>query len=362
MGSDSERKPASNPLLIQQRKRNRPMNSSSSTISTKPASKRLRTSQNLFGPQPVAFPLLERSTNGARRGDRTEGAEQHPDAPRDVLLSLVGGVPIPAALMRAEGFVVPSKQSLELLRRKVCDELRRDPHNSDASVLDEISKMASSDEIARLLSIRGWWSPSLLELFVTTKVVRLSLSASLSSIFDVGRFVGVFFRQGSFSRLSSLSLGGVQISEEHISQLRLLPCLVCLDLSAAGLTTNHLLHLITHGPTLRDLNISSNPAINDDARIPLSALPNLTALHESLEFLNHRHERYCVSIPEGYVQDPRAVPSLTIPNLRKNLELHRRCNRDITTEGSKVTLVDRLMRILCGRVADERIMKRVGKA
>ena len=164
-----------------------------------------------------------------------------------------------------------------------------------------------------------------------------------------------------------------------------------LDLARTGISTLHLLHLITHAPTLRELNISSNPSIMDDSRVPLSALPRLVFVHlretaitmpclrllvyalpskcrfvtlpqGCLNYLNDRNRHYSVSLPAGYAEDPRHVANLPLALLKKNLELHKKCNQGIALSGSKSELVHRLMSILCGRVADGCISKRIGRS
>jgi hypothetical protein len=47
--------------------------------------------------------------------------------------------------------------------------------------------------------------------------------------------------------------------------------------------------------------------------------------------------------------------------LKKNLELHKKANADILTTGSKVDLMDRLSSLLCARVADGMVIRRVGR-
>jgi hypothetical protein len=100
-------------------------------------------------------------------------------------------------------------------------------------------------------------------------------------------------------------------------------------------------------------------------RLLVYALPPtcrfVTVPQGCLDYLNDRSKYYCQSIPTGYIQDPRHVPSLTLPVLKKNLELHKKFNRDITVGGGKVEMVERLMGILCGRIADTGIAKRVGR-
>lgn len=69
-----------------------------------------------------------------------------------------------------------------------------------------------------------------------------------------------------------------------------------------------------------------------------------------------------VDIPEGYVQDPARVDALTSEALKKNLEFHRKANKDIRISGSMSELNNRLSVILSNRIADSKIIRAIGKA
>lgn len=228
-------------------------------------------------------------------------------------------------------------------------------------------------------------------MFANKRIQSLSLSASIGSRGNPTSSLMQLFRMEGFSHLTEVNISRLPLSLEDISLLRLLPQLSRLDVSFTNATNIHLLHLAIHASTLRELNISGNEQINDDCRVPLTALVNLQALHlrgtivtvpclrllvyalpescrfitlplSCLNFFNNLHTRYSTSIPDGYVEDPRRVPNLTLPQLKKNLELHKKANDDILLTGSKVDLVDRLMALLCARVADGRIIRRIGRA
>lgn len=80
-----------------------------------------------------------------------------------------------------------------------------------------------------------------------------------------------------------------------------------------------------------------------------------------IDHLNTRKERYMVDIPTGYVQDTTQVAAMTMPNLKKNLELHSKVNKDVQVTGTKVELVNRLGAILSNRAADLRIVEVLGR-
>jgi hypothetical protein len=81
----------------------------------------------------------------------------------------------------------------------------------------------------------------------------------------------------------------------------------------------------------------------------------------AIEFLNNRHEKYCVEIPSGYITDPAKVENMTLPVLKRNLELHAKFNKDVQVTGTKIELVHRLRALLSNRNADERIIEVLGR-
>lgn len=179
---------------------------------------------------------------------------------------------------------------------------------------------------------------------------------------------------------------------DDLASLRLLSSLAEIDISGTGVGTQSLHHLVCHRHSLKRLNLSHNLSIDDDSRVALSALPHLSALylrgtsftmpglrrlvsndlHKScrllsipahcIDHLNTRKERYMVDIPTGYVQDPTRVGEMTMPNLKKNLELHSKVNKDVQVTGTKVELVNRLAVILSNRRADSGIVEVLGRA
>ncbi|KAI9787746.1 MAG: hypothetical protein M1839_000278 [Geoglossum umbratile] len=298
------------------------------------------------------------------------------------------GVPNPGGDSSGPGS--PSESAFDRLRLSVVTALEHLPKARDHPDLRKVGRAKTTEEVSRLLSTHGWWTPPIIEIFADSPIATISLSSSIGLLAPPSSLLERLFRQGKFALLSSLCVTGTPLSHLDLAHLRLLPALTSLSLSSANLSTLHLLHLVTHAANLRDLNISLNPSITDDARVPLSALTALTSVHlrgtsitipclrllvyalppacrfitlpqECLDYLNARSQRYRVDIPVGYVQDPRDVPNMTLGNLRRNLELHKAVNRDIATGGAKAEVIERLMGVLCGRVADGRIARRVGR-
>lgn len=201
----------------------------------------------------------------------------------------------------------------------------------------------------------------------------------------------ILFQQHCFSSLTTLSLRNTPLSNDDTALLRLLPTLAVLDLCNTGITTTALYHLACHRNTLTTLNISLNTGINNTARYIIAAFPHLSALYlrgvdfdmpalrrlvgtdlakgcrllsvpaQCVAYLNTRHEQYVVDIPHGYTQNPTLVPPMTVPNLKRNLELHQKVNRDVQVTGTKVELVARLSAILWNRLSDTKILAVLGR-
>ncbi|KAI9827635.1 MAG: hypothetical protein M1819_006924 [Sarea resinae] len=373
------------------KKRSKPADSSSDFNSSGPPRKRLNKPPQLERRSPKARAALqERSANLSSTPVKTHSRQDHPKTPQ----------PLPSAateLNQSEDSLSDQErcqveEPLNRFRLRVIAHLEARRDGSDiVSDLSPITEARTQEEIATILSDRGWWSPSILSCFEHEPIWSISLTGSIKTDHLRARFFSAFFSLGTFVTLSNLNLSRITITVDDISSLRLLPALETLNLSSTDIGTHHLLHLATHAQTLFDLNISGNPLINDDARVPLTALWRLTALHlrgtsitmsclrslvyalplacrlitlpqPCLSYLNARGDYYSTSIPLGYVQDPRHVPNLTLEALKKNLALHKAVNRDVMLTGSKIDLVDRLRGLLCRRVADAKVAKQVGRA
>ncbi|KAI5813781.1 hypothetical protein BZA77DRAFT_251104, partial [Pyronema omphalodes] len=194
------------------------------------------------------------------------------------------------------------------------------------------------------------------------------------------------------TNLTTLSFRNRYLTTSSLSLLRLLPSLQSLDLTATSIT-NHALYPLTVHTSLSLLNLNNNPGITDDVRPVFSAMPSLRYLYlrgtsfttpalrrlvtedllkgcrllsipaPAIEALNSRGERYAVEIPEGrgYLEDPAVVGNQGVDVLKRNLELHKRCNNDVQTTGTKVELVARLRGILEKRRGDEKILAVLGR-
>jgi hypothetical protein len=70
-----------------------------------------------------------------------------------------------------------------------------------------------------------------------------------------------------------------------------------------------------------------------------------------------------IEIPPGYVSDPNpeTIANMTLPNLKKNLMLHAKRNKDLQVTGTKPELVDRLRKVLRNYAADMRILEVLGR-
>lgn len=269
------------------------------------------------------------------------------------------------------------------------------------------SSTSTPNDIAEAVTAHQLWSPQLLTLFRETDVEALTLQSS-NRFFDPAPLLRSFFDKDTFLRLSRLSLSHLSLDGDSIANLRLLPALKSLDLSNTGIHNHALCNLVCHSPTLTELNLSNNPRINDDARVPLSALYALTHLYlrgttftmpglyrlildlEARPQPTHPFESaeppppprppcrlasipagcldalnsppgYAVQIPQegNYVKDPRLVGDLDTRALKRNLELHAAVDKRIGLTGGKVAMVERLRGILERREGDARLRRAV---
>ncbi|KAH8146040.1 uncharacterized protein LAJ45_09962 [Morchella importuna] len=266
---------------------------------------------------------------------------------------------------------------------------------------DELVSLVVKDaaqDAANLITKNDCWSPELLDCFRASKLTSLELSSQAASFGEFvirepfSEIVKKLFQQDQFSNLTVISFRNTQLLNDDVASLRLLSHLESLDLTGTGVGTQSLHHLVCHRHTLKRLNLSHNPLIDDDARVALSAFPNLAAIYlrgtsitmpglrrfvqgvlplscrllsipeQCINYLNTRQEKYMVDIPEDYVQDPARVDALTLPALKRNLEFHGKANKDIHVTGTKAELNNRLFVILSNRLADSKIIGVMGRA
>ncbi|CCX16522.1 hypothetical protein FPQ18DRAFT_403143 [Pyronema domesticum] len=260
--------------------------------------------------------------------------------------------------------------------------------------------LTNPQAFAKLISSRDAWTPALLTFIcrqpgLTT--LDLSMPAPSPGSFSVPScspdlLLKPFFSFSISTSLTTLSFRNRYLTTSSISLLRMIPALVSLDLTATSITNHALYHLTVH-TSLSLLNLNNNPSITDDVRPVFSALPSLRSLYlrgtsfttpalrrlvtedlpkgcrllsipaPTIEALNSRGERYCMEIPqgEGYLEDPAVVGNQGVEVLRRNLELHKRCNKDIQTSGTKVELAGRLRGVLEKRRGDEGILAVLGR-
>ncbi|KAF8537091.1 hypothetical protein BDD12DRAFT_780847 [Trichophaea hybrida] len=270
-------------------------------------------------------------------------------------------------------------------------------HSSDIHHIQSLVTEEKFQEAADVITQKGLWTPELLAEFGTTDLTTLDLSSSPTpggfSIPTVpsSLLLAPLFTQHRYTKLSTIILRNTIVSPDDIALLRVLPSLSILDLCSTGINNHALYYLVCHSHTLTNLNISNNERITDDARPIFSALPNLTALYlrgtsfslpalrrlvienlpkgcrllslpsYAIDFLNNRHEKYCVEIPQGYITDPAKVENMALPVLKRNLELHAKFNKGVQLTGTKVDLVHRLRALLSNRIGDERIIGVLGR-
>jgi hypothetical protein len=292
-----------------------------------------------------------------------------------------------------------------------------DAHGVDLSTLNAKTDAERFQEVADYISKEGCssslrpaeqsvadiiheelWTPALLSCFANTSIEKLDLSSPASfgdfSIpeLSASELLAPLFTQHCFTKLTTLNLRNRALSSDDIALLRLLPSLTTLDLCATGIRNMALYNLVCHRHTLTTLNIANNEGITDEARFVFGPLYKLKALFlrgtnmsmpalrqlvandlakecrllsipsHAIETMNNLQEKYAVDIPAGYIEDPTKVDHVTVPVLKRNLELHAKFNKDVQVTGTKVELIHRLKVLLGNRQADMRIMSVLGRA
>lgn len=243
----------------------------------------------------------------------------------------------------------------------------------------------------------GLWTPALLTTFADTRIAKLDLSSPASDgsfsipAFPSTQLLAPLFSPNRFLKLSTIILRNTTVSSDDIALLRVLPSLAVLDLTGTGISNLALHYIVCHRHTLTSLNISNNPSINDEARLTIRPLHRLKSLYlrgtnlslpalrrlalddlapgcrllsipaHAITTINNLHEKYCVEIPAGYIEDPDKVDAMSLLVLKRNLELHAKCNKDVQVTGTKVELVHRLKTLLENRKADQKIIAILGR-
>ncbi|KAL7276272.1 hypothetical protein RUND412_000738 [Rhizina undulata] len=365
--------------------------------------KRKRTADDL--PPPTAPPTTRRALREKNPNpSSSEGSFLRSDKGDSVYIEKKNGKP--KSKLGNESFVVAdidNEAATSLLKASaipgnpIYEKLRKELVAKDFNELLRLLRSESVNEAANLIDKKGAWSPELVEIFRDTNIETFDLSSPASPFgtfiphIPPARTLEVFFQQNTFLNLKSLNLRNTPINNDDVALLRLLPALVNIDLTNTGIDTQALHHLVCHRHNLKIMHIAHNSGIDDDARVALSAFRHLEALYlrgtsftmpglrllatkhladscrlmsipaGCIEYLNNRTDKYALEIPSGYVQDASLVGSLTAPNLKRNLELHAKFNKDVVITGGKADMVGRLVGLLQARNADERIVGLLGR-
>ena len=297
----------------------------------------------------------------------------------------------------------PHPASLEARPITLTDQVISFLTSTQPSLSLNIPRNSNADTLASFITTHRLWSPALLTLFQPHPLTTLNLTTQASNA-DPSPLLRVFFTQHTFTKLTTLSLSTVSLDVDSIAHLRLLSSLSSLDISSTGIDNRAISNLVCHRRTLSTLNLSNNPSVTDDARVPLVALSALAHLHlrgtsftmpglrrlvtdlESryplpissldaptqqrkmvrlvtiptacLDALNNPTS-YAPIIPkeQGYVENARIVDALDIKMLKKNLELHQRVNKGLSLAGGKIELIYRLREVLEKRAGDARLRR-----
>lgn len=312
---------------------------------------------------------------------------------------------VESSILRKPALTLPKPQTIALEARPITliDQVISFLTSTQPSLSLSIPRTSNVDTLASLLTTHRLWSPALLTLFQSHPLTTLNLTTQTSNI-DFSPLIRVFFTQHAFTKLVTLSLSTVPLDVDSIAHLRLLPSLSSLDISSTGIDNRAISNLVCHRRTLSTLNLSNNPSITDDARVPLIALSALTHLHlrgtsftmpglrrlvtdlesryplpiSSLDAPAQQRKMvrlvtiptacldalndptgYALIIPKehGYVENSRYVDALDIKMLKRNLELHQRVNKGLSLVGGKIELIYRLREVLEKRAGDARLRR-----
>ncbi|KAK9470189.1 uncharacterized protein V1510DRAFT_405238 [Dipodascopsis tothii] len=253
---------------------------------------------------------------------------------------------------------------------------------------DAATRCAGADAVAAYMTEHDEWTEARLALLAPSDVRTLAFAAT-SFRAPAPLWTRPFLNTLGFRSLRKLSIARVPLQNDDVANLRVLGALEELGLVGTGISDESLHHVVCHRHHLRVLDVADNPGLTDDARLALArlgrlervflrgtsvtmltlrtivaTLPNTriyTIPSECLLYLNTREEHYVVLLPPEYVSSPKLVPSLTLPVLKRNLELHRSVNKHVPVTGTKPEMVQRLQGILNRRLQDERVARAVGK-
>ena len=257
-------------------------------------------------------------------------------------------------------------------------------HGTQPSLDFPLPPSSTPDEVALEITNRSLWSPDLLGMFLNTTVATLQLPPYKDVSRDHFPLLRIFFEQKSFANLTKLTLSHIPLGLDEVDQLRVLPCLRELNLSATGINNSALYSIVCLRHTLQQLDVTYNPGINDDAVGPIAALSNLIelSLHGteiSMPGLRRligsvspeklRQYRLLsipsgcktalnipkAEIPESFIKEPNRVELLHVEDLKRFLKKQQMVDENTSLKGTKVELMRRLKGIFESRACDDKI-------
>ncbi|KAI0373628.1 hypothetical protein BV20DRAFT_937742 [Pilatotrama ljubarskyi] len=258
--------------------------------------------------------------------------------------------------------------------------------------------------ILDIIAAQGRLTVQVLNLFSRSEVECLDLTSSMMDEGGLNLGAPDLLRTLSnpevFLFVQELNLSGVNVEDADVLSFNRLPRLCRLWLSRAGIGNEAVYHLVALKRSLRELDVSHNLRIDDDA------VPALLLLLRRLEFLSlvetsvsiagmrrlallahflssasgrttqllqveapRTVEDYIDELDSKYLLDPApplvidadAVPQLSVAALRRNLGGHAACNPSIVVGGTKGEMAERLSGILRCREGDLAVRALLGE-
>ncbi|KDQ17076.1 hypothetical protein BOTBODRAFT_156441 [Botryobasidium botryosum FD-172 SS1] len=192
-------------------------------------------------------------------------------------------------------------------------------------------------------------------------------------------WISAFLVPGGFSYVEEIVLSGVKLVDRSLVRIVNLPRLAILWLDNTGIGDEGVHYLAALEPTLEELLLCDNPRITDAAIPTLSMLvagslralnlratgvgmPGIRALSKCIRdndalvlvdipeecevYLHTLDTQYVVHPAAPLISDPRDVDALPTRALRINLQTHALQNTDISWQGTRRDLIDRLTTLL----------------
>ncbi|KDQ58982.1 hypothetical protein JAAARDRAFT_127677, partial [Jaapia argillacea MUCL 33604] len=227
----------------------------------------------------------------------------------------------------------------------------------------------------------------ILPLFRASRVSQLDLTKSVQQEGGLNMFgldlLKVLSMPNSFRFVTEIKLCDTPMKDLDLIHLHHLPRLsqLCLDNTTIG--NEAIFHLVSLRRTLKDLSISENPCIDNDAVPALLLLSKLCKLnildtcigmqglrrfaktindedreidiilpYRCADYIENMHTQYLIDPRSPLITSPHACSELSTSALKRNLAEHAKYNGGVIVGGTKDEMVEGLRRLLERRKRD----------